>query len=130
MNYADILTLWLTQLFAQLPEIMLCLGLCVWVLVRWRQASSGAVWALLGFGLLLLLTLLGPSIHVAQQRWIIEDAMPAKEVGAMLTVFAAIWSTLRAIAYVFLAVAIYAGRSPAPAISPPPLPRTQPPPLA
>ena len=134
MTASDVLTIWFLQFLSKIPETLACLGLCIWVLVRWGQTPASRGWALLGFVLLLVLALLSPGLSLATRYWIVYDALPAKNLGIRSMIYAVCQSTLYALAYGFLAAAIYIGRRPALTTSaasnlPPPLPRPQPPPL-
>lgn len=129
MDDLDLLMLWLKGALTQFPAVLVCLVFCLWTASRWRQVPFDARWALPGFGLLLALTLSGPSAQILLQRWVINHAMPLKEAQPYFTVFAFVWSSLHALAYLFLGISIFKGRSQPSSLSPPLLPPRGAPPV-
>jgi hypothetical protein len=79
------------------------------VLTRWRQGSSGSLWALLGFGLTLLLCVAIPAVQTVVQSWVVE--MEPSRRGTLYSALSMLWSVLRAATYALLLVAVYAGRN-------------------
>jgi hypothetical protein len=83
---------------------------CVVIVAKWREARSGAPWALLGFGLALILCFVMPVGQTMIQHWVLQEGDRASRMWAF-SAFGMLGSVLQAIIYVFLLVAIFAGRS-------------------
>jgi hypothetical protein len=92
-----------------LPVLLISLAAIVIAIVRWRQAPQACLFCLLGFGLVFCLSTVMPFL---QYFLIMGPGRQAADVrNAMMSVFSVTWSLLVAVAYVLLAVAIFAGRS-------------------
>ena len=113
MNQADQVRMFLSMFVVQVPTLIVCLVAGIVILTRWKQASGGALWALLGFGLVLGLCLVMPLVQTA----VIQNHDNAYR-GWALSVLGIISSVLHAVAYAFLLAAVFAGR-PAPPSSVP-----------
>ena len=118
MNNMQQITMLLSTLATQLPVFVVCLVASVVVLVRWKEGSRGSVWALLGFGLALMLCFVVPVVQTSVQRWIIESGDVASR-ASVFTGLSVLWSLLRAATYALLLVAVFAGRSTARSVSAP-----------
>jgi hypothetical protein len=96
------------QIF-HLPIVMISLAAIVIALVKWRQAPSAALFCLLGFGIIFCLSTVMPML----QFFLI--AGPGRSasggVNAWVSAISVVWSLMAAVAYVLLAMAIFAGRS-------------------
>jgi hypothetical protein len=110
MNNTDQITTFLSLFAVYLPRVIICLVACVVVVAKWRDARSGALWALLGFGLALILCFVMPVGQSIIQHWVLQDSDRASRMWAF-SAFGMIGSILQAVIYVFLLVAIFAGRS-------------------
>jgi len=110
--------LFLSIFVMYLPTLMVCLVAGVVILIKWRQASTGSLWALLGFGLLLMLCFAMPVGQSMIQRWVSESGQVQSRIWAF-TALSMVSSLLHCVAYVFLLVAIFAGRSKTDAAMPP-----------
>jgi hypothetical protein len=55
MNNADEIKTFLSTFAVYLPRVIICLVACIVIVAKWREARGGALWALLGFGLALIL---------------------------------------------------------------------------
>jgi hypothetical protein len=119
MNNTDQLQMLLSLLAAQLPILLVCLVACVLILTRWKQANGGSMWALLGFGLPLILCILIPVGQISVQSWIMHSNNVAHS-AYIFTGLAVLWSVLRAVSYALLLAAVFAGRSAPQPASPPP----------
>ncbi len=121
----SLLIYWFGRYLVQMPALLVALAGCLVVLARRRQAPRGSTWALLGFGLAVVLGLIIPVGEVMSQRWMMESHETRAEVGYVLTSLSLLWNTLHAVVYVLLLVAVFAGRSipPLPVV-PLPLPRS------
>ena len=120
MNDSDQLKMFLSLFVMQLPILLVCLLAGVVVLIRWRQASSGSLWALLGFGLALVLCIAIPVVQTAVQHWVAQSGDIARR-ASVFTGLSVLWSVLRAATYALLLVAVFAGRSTAASTTPPSL---------
>jgi hypothetical protein len=93
-----------------LPTLIVCLAAGVFLLMNWRQGSTGSVWALLGFGLLFVLCFVIPFGQTLLQQWVFHGGQQAARMWVFGT-FAIVNSVLHAVVYAFLLVAVFAGRS-------------------
>jgi hypothetical protein len=92
-----------------LPILMISLAAVVVALVRWRQAPQASLFCMLGFGVIFCLSAGMPFI---QYFLIMGPGRPTGGgMGVLMTVFSVSWSALTAVAYVLLALAVFAGRS-------------------
>jgi hypothetical protein len=110
MNNADEIKTVLSTFAVYLPRVIICLVAVVVVLAKWREARGGALWALLGFGLALILCFVMPVGQNMIQHWVFQDADRANRMWAF-SAFGMIGSVLQAVIYLLLLVAILAGRS-------------------
>jgi len=119
MGNADYIKTFLAMFAVYVPTLIVCLVAGFVILIRWQQAPRAALWALLGFGLILVLCFAIPIIHAAIQPWVFQNGNASQRVWvfSVLTVF---WSVLHALGYVFLLVAVFAGRPKPGAATPPP----------
>jgi len=95
----------------QLPMLLVCLVGCVVVVVKWQQGSRGSIWALLGFGLALILCVLIPVVQTGVQHWVMQNSEMVSQRAAVLMSVSIFWSLMRAVSYALLLVAVFAGRS-------------------
>jgi len=100
MENTDQLKTFLSLFAINLPALLVCFVAGIVILGRWRDAPGASLWALLGFGLLVVLCFVIPLVEVGQR----EGRMWA------LTAFGIVGSVLRALIYAFLLAAIYSGR--------------------
>ena len=93
----------------QTPVIIVCIVGLIFVFVRKAEAPKAALWAGLGFGLALLVSLLIP---ISQQAvWhVMRASNNYREHATLSAVLGAVWSLMRAATYVLLLAAIFAGR--------------------
>src|SRR5450432_1250349 len=110
MDNADEIKTFLSMFAVYLPRVIICLLACIVILAKWRDAPRGALWALLGFGLALVLCFVMPVGQSIIQHWVLQDGDRASRMWAF-SAFGMIGSILQAVIYVFLLVAIFAGRS-------------------
>ena len=93
-----------------LPTLVVCIVALAVIFTKWKQTPSGSLWAFLGFGLALILCFTAPAMQAIVQLW----AMQGGDVGQrlhLLSGLSILWSLLRAATFVFLLVAVFAGRS-------------------
>jgi|ERR1043166_3947414 hypothetical protein len=110
MNNADELKTLFSTFAVYLPRIIICLLACVVVVAKWREARGGALWALLGFGLALILCFVLPVAQTMIQHWVFDGGDRASRMWAFSALGMA-GSVAQAVVYIFLLVAIFAGRS-------------------
>jgi hypothetical protein len=103
------LGLFLQLLLSSLPTMLVCLGASVVILTRWKSGCSWSLWALLGFGLGLIISIAFPLTQACVQSWIVHSGH-VSSYAWIFTLLAFIWSLLRAAVYVLLFVAIFEGR--------------------
>jgi hypothetical protein len=98
-----------TQLM-HLPILMISLAAVVIAIVRWRRAPQACLFCLLGFGVIFFLSAVMPFV----QYFLIMGpgrSGGSSGMGTLMTVMGVAWSGLTAVAYVLLAMAVFAGRS-------------------
>ena len=105
----------LTALFsmfaAQLPILIVSLLGCVVVMARKNELGGASFWALLGFGLSILLCILIPAVQTVVQKWAVESGGSIAQRASVFTMLAIAWSILRALTYALLLMAVVAGRN-------------------
>ena len=108
MNNTDEIKTFVSLFAAYLPRVIICLVALVVIFAKWREARGGALWALLGFGLALILCFVMPIGQTMLQHWF-QGGDRESRMWAF-SAFGLMVSVLQAIIYVFLLVAIFAGR--------------------
>lgn len=122
-NNMDMMKMFLTTFVMYIPVLLVSVVAVIVSLAKWRQSPSGSLWALMGFGLSLLLCFVMPIAHTAIQYWSFHsEGSQAVRMWAF-SIFAIIGSVLHAVIYGLLLVAIFAGRSTPTAATPPSLNR-------
>lgn len=104
------LTALLSLFAAQLPILIVSLLGCVVVAARRNELSGASAWALAGFGLAVVLCVLIPVAQTVVQKWAVESGTSMAQRATVFTVLAVVWSSLRALSYALLLMAIVAGR--------------------
>jgi hypothetical protein len=107
----DQIKIFLSMFLMELPMLIVSLVASFVILIKWKQAARGSLWALLGFGLLLVLCIAMPIVQTILQSWLFQSGQRAGRLLWVLSTFSIIWSMLYAASYVFLLIAIFAGRS-------------------
>lgn len=110
MNNADEIKTLFSTFAVYLPRMIICLVACIVIVAKWREARGGALWALLGFGLALVLCFVMPVGQTMIQHWVFQSGDRASRMWAF-SAFGMAGSVLQAVIYVFLLLAIFAGRS-------------------
>ena len=110
MTNAHVLSGIITHFAVQLPVVVVCLAAGLITLNKWSQAPSAARWALLGFGLALLMTLIVPITQAAVGRVLIHSDQSPQTINLVFSGLGFFWSLLRATTYLLLLVAVFAGR--------------------
>ena len=101
----------------QLPMLMVDIVALVVILINASKLGKAMLWALLGFGLALVTGLLWPVSHFVLLRMMTAGHSHA-QMGTFFTVHSFVWGGVRAVAGVFLLLAIITGRT---AMNQPPL---------
>lgn len=123
MNTIPPTRLFLQMVCGQLPTFIICVVACILILAKWKQAFPASLWALMGFGLALALSVVMPVVQATLHNWAVLNGLRTDRMW-VLSVFSFVWSVLHAITYVLLLIAVFAGR--AKSDSPcPPLPGRQ-----
>jgi hypothetical protein len=117
MNDTNQIKMLLSMFAIQLPTLFVCFVAGVVILSRWKQASSGAVWALLGFGLTTILCIAIPLTQAGVQEWMARSGWAIAERTKVFAGLGFLWSVLRAVTYALLLAAVFAGRSSSPSAS-------------
>ena len=110
MNNTDQIEMLLSMFVIQLPTLLVCFVAGVVILGRWKEASKGAVWALLGFGLAMVLCIAMPVAQAVVQEWMKQSVGTTAERASVFAGLGFLWSVLRAVTYALLLVAVFAGR--------------------
>lgn len=110
MNNTDEIRTFLSMFAVYLPRVIICLVACIVIVAKWREARGGALWALLGFGLALILCFVMPVGQTMIQHWVFQDGDRTGRMWAF-SVFGIVGSALQVVVYLFLLIAIFAGRS-------------------
>lgn len=112
------LTFFFSNFVPQIAVFTVSLVGLVVVILKWKQGSRGSIWALLGFGIAFALTLLVPLGSTIAQQAVTNGSFTNAQRASIYSVLANAWGLLRAVSYVFLLVAVFAGRPPADASRP------------
>jgi hypothetical protein len=108
MNNTDQFKMFLSLFAVNLPTLLVCCIAVIVIFTKWRQASGAAIWALVGFGLNLILYVVMPLGQTVLQQWVQSgDRLSRMWAFSALGVAS---SVLHAVIYTFLLVAIFAGR--------------------
>ena len=119
MNSSFPIKVFLSTFAMYLPILIVCLAAGVVIILKWRQAGSASVWALLGFGLALFLCFAVPIGQSLLQYWVFQSGAQRGRVW-VFTAFGIASALLHALVYSLLLVAIFAGRPKSDAALPPP----------
>jgi hypothetical protein len=108
-NTTDQLRIFLSMFAVNVPTLLVCAVACVMIVGRWRQGSRYSFWAILGFGLALLLCFVMPAIQTALQQWVFQSGERISRVW-VFSAFGVFASVVHAAIYGCLLAAIFAGR--------------------
>lgn len=108
-NTSDQLRIFLSLFAMNLPTLLVCAVACIMIMGRWRQGSGYLFWAILGFGLALVMCFVIPAIQTVLQQWVFQSGDRVSRVW-VFSVFGIIVSILHAAVYGCLLAAIFAGR--------------------
>lgn len=103
------LKIFLSMFAVNLPTLLVCAVACIMIVGRWRQGSRHLLWAILGFGLALLLCFVIPAIQTALQHWVFQSGERISRAW-VFSAFGIVASVLHAAIYGCLLAAIFAGR--------------------
>jgi hypothetical protein len=109
MNNTDEVRTLVSMFAVYLPRIIVCIVACIVILAKWRDAPRGALFAFLGFGLALILCFVMPVGQSLLQHWVFPNADRESRMWGFAA-FGMTGSILQALSYVFLLVAVFAGR--------------------
>ena len=104
------LTALVSMFVGQLPILIISLLGCVVIMGRKNELGDAAAWALMGFGLSIVLCVLIPLAQTFVQKWVLEGGTSVAQRASVFTVLGLVWSILRAVSYGLLLMAIVAGR--------------------
>jgi hypothetical protein len=112
MSHAALFQFWISMFVYQLPALAVCLAAVIVILVKWKQSPRAALWALLGFGLILFIGIVMPVVQTAIQYWMFQnrDSSGLVRGSWAVGVVGIVWTVLHAVSYVFLLIAVFAGR--------------------
>lgn len=101
------------EFFIQLPLLLTFAIGAVIAVLKWGTAPKASMWTLLAFGTALLLCLVIPVGQRISASIFMNAGYDFQRVMHFILAF--FWSVLRALPYLFLLIAVYTGRKPAPA---------------
>jgi hypothetical protein len=110
LNTQTFLTVYLSALVAQAPQLLFCIVALVVSAEKLRHASAARNWALSGFGLAVALALLLPLAQAALQARFVSGEFPPKLVGLIFAGFGMFASLLHAVVLGLLLAAIVSER--------------------
>ena len=119
-NTPSQIMIYLQMLLWELPTLIVCLVACFMILTKRDTVSRGSLWALFGFGSVLILYIVQPAVQMIVQSWAIQGEPRADRWWAF-SVVAIVSSVLHAAAYLFLLIAVLSRRTPSSSTNPPPL---------
>lgn len=109
MSSADQTQFLISVFSLHIPTLLVSIVACIIAVTKWKQAPDAAMWAVFGFGLALILCITTPVGQWLIQRWVFDGVGPESRLW-VFTAFGFINAVLHAIVYIFLAVAVFAGR--------------------
>jgi hypothetical protein len=107
INDPALLTTLLTLFAGQLPILLVSLVGCLVMMGRWNNGSRAAGWALLGFGLSLVLCVIMPVGQTLMQTWVVGSGQSMVQRAWAFTALGLVWSVLRAATYALLLMALW-----------------------
>ena len=109
MNSQGQMQIFFSMLAVQAPITIVCVIACLVVLKRAARTPEVGQLAFLGFGLSVVLGIFAPACQASAQPWILEHLQGSARTMAFAGL-GLLWSILRAISYLFLLSAVFAGR--------------------
>jgi uncharacterized Tic20 family protein len=103
------LTALLSLFVAQLPILIVSVLGCLVVGARRDEFRGATAWALMGFGLSVVLCIVMPVVQTLVQRWVVEGGGSMAQRASVFTILGVAWSVLRATSYGLLLMALVAG---------------------
>jgi hypothetical protein len=100
----------------QAPILVVSLAAVIMAVVKWRQAPTPSLLCFLGFGLILLLSLVSPVVYT----WLPRLMRDRPGLGGVYTAIGILHAFLLAIAFAVILLAIFADRNRPTAAAPPP----------
>ena len=100
------------NLLYQVPSLLVCLVACVLVILDWRRGGKASLWALLGFGTVVVLGAVVPVAYAFLTARMVSGGGTAQ--SGMASVMAVVGfgsALLHAMGYVFLLLAVLNGRA-------------------
>jgi hypothetical protein len=110
-DLSTVLPMLLSMFTPQVPIILVSVVALVVILVKWKLAPQACLWALLGFGLRLVLCVVVPVVQTLVQYSAMHGERSPQNMGLIFTGLSVLWSGLGAVSYGFMLAAIFAGRS-------------------
>jgi len=118
MKTPDQIKIFLSMFLMELPTLIVCLVACIIILTKRGAAPRASSWALLGFGSVLFLCIVMPVVHTAIQSWVFQSGHRTDREWAF-TAVSLVAIVLHAATYVFLLLAVLAGRTTTDSTNPP-----------
>ena len=110
MNNSATFELFLTYFSHFIPTLVACLVAALVILAKGARAPAAALWAVLGFGLGLVLCFVLPFGQTMLQLWVFQGEVQETRMWA-ITTFSWVGSLLHAAVYLILLVAVFTGRA-------------------
>lgn len=118
MNHVSILPMLLSQAAYHVPMFLVCLLGGILLLTRRPHLGPGAVWALLGAGLGLVVSVASPLTTAALQVWMMNNNSRPANIGLVFGISAAVFAILHAASFGLVLAGVLVG-SAKPANAPP-----------
>jgi hypothetical protein len=109
MYSAEQIRFFLSFFTPYIPTLLVSILAIVVIVTKWKQAPGAAMWALFGFGLVLLFCLISPLGYFFLQRWAMEGGASLSRTWAF-TIYGFVNAVLHAGVYLLLLVAVFTGR--------------------
>lgn len=110
MNLSAEITMFLTMFLFQAPTLIVCLVAIVVILVRGQLAPQATLWAMIAFGLTLILSIVVPAVQTLIQHWVFQSSGDFKSRNWAFQVSGGFWAIVHALVYICFLIAICAGR--------------------
>jgi hypothetical protein len=100
------------NLLYQVPSLLVCLVACLLVCLDWRRGGKASLWALLGFGTVVVLGVVFPVAYAFLTfKMTSGGGSPQAATASVLTAVGFGSALLHALGYVFLLLAVLNGRA-------------------
>lgn len=112
MSHTNVISIFFSMFLYQVPGLLVCTVAMVVIFMNWKRSGPASLLALLGFGLIMFVSIFSPVVNTAIQYWIINNLEHANSAGRtwIYPVVGVISTVMHAVALLMLLAAIYSGR--------------------